>query len=216
MAGKFITLEGGEGAGKSTQAPRLAAHLERAGHTVCITREPGGAPGAEAIRELLVTGDPGRWDAAAETLLHYAARRSHLTDTIRPALARGEWVVCDRFADSTLAYQGYVGGVDKGLISEIHARVVGDLTPDLTLILDLPPETGLARAQARSQVRSQARGEAEDRYERMGLKFHRRLRAAFLEIAANEPERCMVVDAEGDMETVAARIKSAVEDRLEI
>lgn len=208
MAGKFITLEGGEGAGKSTQAPRLAAHLERAGHTVCITREPGGAPGAEAIRKLLVTGDPGRWDAATETLLHYAARRSHLTDTIRPALARGEWVVCDRFADSTLAYQGYVGGVDKGFISEIHARVAGDMTPDLTLILDLPPEAGLARAQAR--------GEGEDRYERMGLDFHQRLRAAFLEIAAKEPERCMVIDADGDMETVAARIKTAVGDRLEI
>ncbi len=212
MAGKFITLEGGEGTGKSTQVPRLAAHLERAGHTVCITREPGGAPGAEAIRELLVTGDPERWDAEAETLLHYAARRSHLTDTIRPALARGEWVVCDRFADSTLAYQGYVGGVDRGFISEIHARVAGDLTPDLTLILDLPAEAGLARA----QVRSQARGEGEDRYERMGLDFHRRLRAAFQEIAAKEPERCVVVDADGDMETVAARIKSAVEDRLEI
>ncbi len=208
MAGKFITLEGGEGAGKSTQVSRLAARLERAGHTVCITREPGGAPGAEAIRELLVTGDPERWDAATETLLHYAARRSHLTDTIRPALARGEWVVCDRFADSTLAYQGYVGGVDKGLISEIYAQVVGDLTPDLTLILDLPPEVGLARAQAR--------GEGEDRYERMGLNFHQRLRAAFLEIAAKEPERCMVVDADGDIETVAARIESAVEDRLEI
>ncbi len=208
MAGKFITLEGGEGAGKSTQAPRLAAHLERAGHTVCITREPGGSPGAEAIRELLVTGDPGRWDAEAETLLHYAARRSHLTDTIRPALARGEWVVCDRFADSTRAYQGYVGGMDKGFISEIHARVAGALTPDLTLILDLPPEAGLARAQAR--------GEGEDRYERMGLDFHRRLRAAFLEIAAGEPERCMVVDADGDMETVAERIKSAVEGRLEV
>ncbi len=208
MAGKFITLEGGEGAGKSTQAPRLAARLEKAGHTVCITREPGGAPGAEAIRELLVTGDPERWDAATETLLHYAARRSHLTDTIRPALARGEWVVCDRFADSTLAYQGYVGGVDKGFISEIYAQVVGDLTPDLTLVLDLPPEVGLARAQAR--------GEGEDRYERMGLNFHQRLRAAFLEIAAKEPERCMVVDADGDIETVAARIKSAVEDRLEI
>ena len=208
MAGKFITLEGGEGAGKSTQVSRLAARLERAGHTVCITREPGGAPGAEAIRELLVTGDPERWDAATETLLHYAARRSHLTDTIRPALARGEWVVCDRFADSTLAYQGYAGGVDKGFISEIYAQVAGDLTPDLTLILDLPPEVGLARAQAR--------GEGEDRYERMGLNFHQRLRAAFLEIAAKEPERCMVVDADGDIETVAARIKSAVEDRLEI
>ena len=157
---------------------------------MCITREPGGAPGAEAIRELLVTGDPGRWDAAAETLLHYAARRSHLTDTIRPALARGEWVVCDRFSDSTLAYQGYVGGVDMVFISEIHARVGGDLTPDLTLILDLPPEAGLARAQAR--------GEGEDRYERMGLNFHQRLRAAFLEIAAKEPERCMVVDAAGN------------------
>ena len=208
MAGKFVTLEGGEGAGKSTQVPRLAAHLERAGHTVCITREPGGSPGAEAIRELLVTGDPGRWDAATETLLHYAARRSHLTDTIRPALARGEWVVCDRFADSTLAYQGYVGGVDKGFISEIYTQVAGELTPDLTLFLDLPPEVGLARAQAR--------GEGEDRYERMGLNFHQRLRAAFLEIAAKEPERCMVIDADGDMETVAARIKSAVEDRLEI
>ncbi len=208
MAGKFITLEGGEGAGKSTQAPRLAAHLERAGHTVCITREPGGSPGAEAIRELLVTGDPGRWDAEAETLLHYAARRSHLTDTIRPALARGEWVVCDRFADSTRAYQGYVGGMDKDFISDIHARVAGALTPDLTLILDLPPEAGLARAQTR--------GEGEDRYERMGLDFHRRLRAAFLEIAAEEPERCMVVDADGDMETVAERIKSAVEGRLEV
>ena len=117
-------------------------------------------------------------------------------------------MVCDRFADSTRAYQGYVGGVDKGFISDIHARIVGDLTPDLTLILDLPPEAGLARAQAR--------GEGEDRYERMGLDFHQRLRAAFLEIAATEPERCMVVDADGDIETVAARVKSAVEDRLEI
>jgi dTMP kinase len=206
--GKFITFEGGEGGGKSTQARLLAERLRAHGLAVVLTREPGGAPGAEAIRKLLVEGDPDRWDATTEALLHYAARRAHLTQTVWPALKRGEWVVCDRFADSTMAYQGIAMGLGREAIEVLHALAVGDFIPDLTLVLDIPEDVGLARAGAR--------GGAEDRYERMGAAFHQTLRAAFRNIAAREPERCVLIDAEADIDAVAARVWETVAAALDI
>jgi len=179
--GRFITFEGGEGAGKSTQVRRLVERLDTAGIPALATREPGGAPGAEDIRRLLVSGDVARWDALTEALLHYAARRAHVKATIAPALAAGTWVVSDRFADSTMAYQGYGHGLGREAIDALHRLVVGDFAPDLTFILDLPVERGLARATAA------ARG--EDRYERMDHAFHERLREGFLDIAGREPMR---------------------------
>lgn len=212
QGGKFITLEGGEGAGKSTQVKRLAAALSARGINVVQTREPGGTPGAEDIRSLLVTGDPVRWDAMTETLLHYAARRAHVEKTVKPALARGAWVISDRFADSTMAYQGYAGSVGREAVAALHKLVLGDFAPDLTLVLDLPVETGLARAKARMSGSSQA----EDRYERMGLAFHESLRAAFHEIARREPERCRLVDAGGNPDQVAAALWQAVAARFNL
>lgn len=204
--GRFITFEGGEGAGKSTQLRLLAEALERAGIEVVTTREPGGSKGAEAIRALLVTGDVDRWDAETEALLHSAARRDHLVKTVWPALQRGAWVVCDRFADSTLAYQGYGHGLSKDFITGLTRLVLGDFTPDLTLILDLPVEEGLKRAGGR--------GGAEDRYERMGTAFHERLRQGFLDIARRDPDRCAVIDATQDVDGVHQAIVKAVKGRL--
>ncbi len=205
--GRFITLEGGEGGGKSTQA-RLLADFLSDNHVgeVVATREPGGAPGAEQIRALLVDGDPRRWDAMTEALLHFAARRDHLVNTILPALRRGAWVVCDRFADSTMAYQGYGHELGSDVIAKLYRLCVGALKPDLTLILDLPVAEGLARAAGRQG--------GEDRYERMDADFHRRLRDGFLEIARREPERCVVIDASGDVDSVRARIADTVRQRL--
>jgi dTMP kinase len=207
--GRFITLEGGEGAGKTTQIRLLAASLTAAGKQVLTTREPGGSPGAEAIRRLLVDGDTGRWDGVTELLLHYAARRDHLEKTVLPALARGDWVISDRFADSTMAYQGYGFGVDRATVAAVHRAAVGDTTPDLTLILDIPVEAGLARAGHRDGANG-----GSNRYERMDRAFHERLRQGFLDIAAREPERCAVIDAAGDAGTVARAIRAAVETRL--
>lgn len=204
--GRFITLEGGEGAGKSTQVKRLAAALKARGIEAVLTREPGGTPGAEAIRTLLVTGDPDRWDAMTETLLHYAARRAHVEKTVKPALARGAWVISDRFADSTMAYQGYAGSVGRETVAGLHKLVLGDFQPDLTLVLDLPVEAGLARAKARMQ----GQVAAEDRYERMGLAFHEALRNAFHDIAKAEPQRCVLIDANGNPDQVAAALWQAV------
>ena len=184
---RFITFEGGEGAGKSTQLKRLVAHLASAGREVVATREPGGSPGAESIRELVLNGAADRWSPVTETLLMYAARRDHVERVIRPALARGAWVVCDRFADSTRAYQGAAGGTDPGLIAAMETFILEDTRPDLTLIFDLPVEAGLARATARAG--------AELRFESKGLAFHERLRAGFLAIAQAEPKRCAVIDA---------------------
>jgi dTMP kinase len=203
--GRFITLEGGEGAGKSTQVRRLAAWLNERGIETVATREPGGSPGAEAIRALLVSGETDRWDAVTETMLHFAARRDHLRVTVLPALERGAWVISDRFADSTRAYQGIVQGAGNDVVERLYRLAVGDLRPDLTLVLDLPVATGLARAAERG---------GDNRYERMGAAFHERLRTAFLEIAVGEPDRCVVVDADADLEAVAARIAAAVEKRL--
>jgi dTMP kinase len=204
--GRFITLEGGEGGGKSTQARRLADVLESEAGEVLLTREPGGSPGAEQIRELLVDGEVHRWDAVTETFLHFAARRDHLVNTVQPALARGTWVISDRFADSTMAYQGYGHGVDRQAIAELYRICVGSLKPDLTLILDLPVEAGLARAAGR--------GGGEDRYERMDVAFHERLRQGFLEIAGRDPARCVVVDAARGEDEVHAQIIAAVRERM--
>jgi dTMP kinase len=205
--GRFISLEGGEGAGKSTQARRLAERLAD-GREAVLTREPGGSAGAEAIRGLLVEGEADRWSAVSETLLMYAARRDHIERLIEPALERGAWVICDRFLDSTRAYQGAAGGAPMALITALELDVVGAVTPDLTLILDMPVEAGLARAAGRAG--------GEGRFESKGHSFHTRLRQAFLDIAAREPERCAVLSAEGDLDTVAGRIWDVVTARLEI
>ena len=204
--GKFITLEGGEGAGKSTQAELLGGDLRQAGQPTLVTREPGGAPGAEDIRGLLVTGAVGRWDPLAEALLHCAARREHLTKTITPALDAGTWVVSDRFADSTMAYQGYGHGLGRQVVEGLSELVLGTFAPDLTLILDLAVDDGLGRATIVAGP--------EDRYERMGRDFHQRLRDGFLEIAGREPERCAVIDARGNVDEIQTAIRALVRQRL--
>jgi dTMP kinase len=204
--GRFITIEGGEGAGKSTLQRGLVAALGQAGIDALATREPGGAPGAEDIRKLLVEGAPERWDAVSEALLVVAARRCHVTGTIRPALAAGRWVVCDRFADSTAAYQGYAGGVALDDLGALHRLIAGGLAPDLTLILDLPVAIGLARAAARPG--------GETRFERKGRDFHERLRQGFLDIARREPARCAVIDAAAPPEQVLRAALAAVRERL--
>jgi len=206
LPGRFITFEGGEGAGKSTQLRLLAEHLRHRGVEAICTREPGGSEGAEQIRSLLVSGATGRWDGMTEALLHFAARRDHLRATVWPALASGRWVLCDRFADSTIAYQGYGHGLKSEHLHQLYRMAVGDFKPDLTIILDLPVTEGLARALGRGGV--------EDRYEKMDLGFHQRLRDGFLAIAANEPQRCAVVPATGDPNEISARIFSIIDERL--
>jgi dTMP kinase len=206
--GRFITFEGGEGAGKSTQLKRLAARLQAEGREVVATREPGGSPGAESIRELVLKGSADRWSPVTETLLMYAARRDHIERVIAPALERGAWVVCDRFGDSTRAYQGAAGGTDPELISALERHILGEVRPDLTLVFDLPVEEGLARAHARAG--------AEMRFESKGSAFHERLRAGFLEIARTEPERCAIIDATATMDAVEAAVWAAVQARLAV
>ena len=216
-SGYFITLEGGEGAGKSTQARLLRDRLAAGGREVVLTREPGGAPGAEAIRHLLVTGAADRWSPLAETLLFAAARDEHLRRTIRPALERGAIVICDRFADSTRAYQGVAGGVDPETVRSLEDVVLDGTRPDLTLILDIDPAEGLARAGARiAGDRSSGAGADENRFETKSLDFHAALRRAFLDIAAAEPDRCIIVDASGPAGDVAERIAAKVEERFRI
>jgi dTMP kinase len=202
--GFFITLEGGEGTGKSTQAMRLSDYLRKAGHDVVQTREPGGTPEAESLRDLLVHGQPGRWSVEAEALLNYAARDHHLNHLIRPALSRGSWVVCDRFMDSTRAYQCYAGGCSDELVDALEKAIVRDTRPNLTLIFDLEPSAGLARANGRTPG-------GGDRYERKGLPFHEKLRKGFAMIAAREPSRCKVIDAAQDADSVFAAVLKHVE-----
>lgn len=210
---RFITFEGGEGAGKTSQIRLLKEALSNSGILVVQTREPGGSPGAEDIRQLLVSGSVERWHPLSEVLLHYAARVEHVNKTILPALKVGKWVISDRFADSTTAYQGYGHGVDLNRLNDLHTACLGDFHPDLTLILDIPVEQGLDRARQRE---TSAEGKGEDRYERMELDFHHRLREGFLNIARQQPERCAVVDARSDIETIAAEIREIVTARLEI
>lgn len=202
-AARFITLEGGEGSGKSLQAQALAKALDARGVKVVLTREPGGTPGAEAIRTLLVTGDKDRWTPLSEALLFSAARADHLARKIRPALEAGHWVVCDRFADSTRAYQGAAHGLTADVIAKLEALTLAGTKPDLTLIIDVPVEIGLARAAAR--------GGHEARYEAFDTAFHERLRRAFLEIAGAEPERCQVIDGTKAPGAVTAQIMRVVE-----
>jgi dTMP kinase len=206
--GRFITLEGGEGAGKSVQARRLVARLRGLGLGVVLTREPGGSPGAEALREIILSGAAARFGPEGEALLFSAARIDHIDETIAPALKRGDWVVCDRFADSTRAYQGAAGNVDPALLASLERVAVGAWRPHLTLILDLPVSSGLARAASR-------RGADEaDRFEREGLAFHETLRQAFLAIAQAEPDRCAVIDAGAGEDEVAEAIWKVVSERL--
>jgi dTMP kinase len=203
--GRLITFEGGEGTGKSTQTGLLAAALGRARIPVRATREPGGSPAAERVRQLLLEGEREYWDAVSEALLLAAARHDHVVQTIAPALDEGVWVVSDRFCDSTLAYQGYGGGVALDQLAALQRFAIGDFAPDLTVILDLPVEVGLARASARS---------AADRFERLDRDFHERLRLGFQQIAADNPRRCVLIDASGDRPAVHRAVLEAVEHRL--
>jgi dTMP kinase len=200
--GRFITLEGGEGAGKSTQTRLLADALVELGLPVLRTREPGGAPGAEILRGLLLGGSID-WSAPAETLLHFAARAEHVAKTIRPALATGMWVVCDRFHDSTLAYQGYGQGADRGMIATL-ANLLG-IVPDATLVLDVSEPVAVAR--------QRQRGSDADRYESMDTAFHERVNAGFREIASNDPLRCTLIPADGTEVAVHAAIMAALRQR---
>ncbi|WP_396593318.1 dTMP kinase [Brevundimonas sp. R86498] len=204
--GRFITFEGGEGTGKSTQVGRLVERLSATGLEVVRTREPGGSPGAEAIRDLVVSGTADRWSPRTELLLMYASRSDHLERTIRPALEAGSWVVCDRFANSSRAYQGAGGGAAADLIETLDREIVGGDQPDLTLVFDLPVEVGLERALGR--------GAAETRFESKGLEFHRRLRDGFATIAMRYPERCRLIDATGTPDEVADRVWAAVQPVL--
>lgn len=206
--GRFVTFEGGEGAGKTTQVDLLVAALRRAGVRAEATREPGGSAGAEAIRRLLLEGESERWDAISEALLLVAARRDHLIRRLVPALEQGVWMVCDRFADSTLAYQGYGKGLPISQIEVLHRFALGDFAPDLTVILDLPVEIGLARAAGRHS--------ALDRFERLDREFHERLRQGFRRIAADHPERCVVIDAADTPEAVHRAVLAALRRRFAI
>jgi dTMP kinase len=208
--GPFVTFEGGEGAGKSTQIERLARRIAALGREVVTTREPGGSPKAEAIRDFILSGGAQAFGPLAETMLFAAARADHVALTIRPALARGAVVLCDRFADSTRVYQGALGAVGADTLAALEGIACGETRPDLTLIFDLPAELGLARA----QTRRLARAEAVDRFEAEDQAFHRNVRKAFLAIAHAEPERCVVVDAAGSADEVEAKAWAVLEDRF--
>lgn len=210
--GKFISFEGGEGAGKTTQADILRARLVKMGIDTLVTREPGGSPRAEEIRKVLLSGEAKQYGPLGEALLFNVARDSHLELTIRPALTRGRWVICDRFLDSTRAYQGAAGGVPIAVLNALERIVVGQTRPDLTLILDLPPEEGLRRVMERTQ----AGGDAADRFETMNLAFHQNLRREFLDIAEAEPWRCALIDARRPPDDVAIAVWRVVRERLEI
>jgi dTMP kinase len=208
LRGRFITFEGGEGSGKSTQIRKLAERLDAERLRAIVTREPGGSPGAEIIRHLVLSGMGKLLGPDAETLLFAAARDDHVRTVILPALNQGIWVLCDRFYDSTRAYQGRLGQVSPGVLNAMQRVTIGDLKPDLTVILDLPVEIGLQRAAAR-------RGSgAPDRFEAEDIKFHQDLRDAYRQIATEDPQRCVLIDASADPDTVAGRIWTALHDHL--
>jgi dTMP kinase len=206
--GRFITFEGGEGAGKSTQVRLLADRLTGSGIATVVTREPGGSPGAEIIRHLVLEGVGKALGANGEALLFAAARDDHVQRVIEPALAHGSWVLCDRFVDSTRVYQGKLGNADLSLIHAMERVTIGQLQPDLTIVLDVPAEVGLARAAARRG------GAAADRFEAEDVGFHRRLRDAFRQITIDDPSRCVLVAADADPREVAERVWAAVEKKL--
>jgi dTMP kinase len=208
MRGRFITFEGGEGTGKSTQAALLADRLKTLGIGVVLTREPGGSPGAEVIRHVVLSGAAQPFGAHAEAILFAAARDDHVRQVIRPALDAGHWVICDRFADSTRIYQGSLGNVDSRLINALERISVGNVRPDMTIILDVPAEIGLARAAKRS-------GAKADRFESEALDFHKKLRDAYRDLAEREPERCIVIDASQDAAAVSEAIWTSVLRRIE-
>lgn len=205
--GRFITFEGGEGVGKTTQINALAEYLRENGKTVITTREPGGTEGAEAIRAIVLEGSTDRWDAMTELLLIYAARRDHVMRVVIPAIARGDWVVCDRYADSSIVYQGVVRGLGAETVRRLHRLSLQNFWPDLTVLLDLDAAAGLQRAGERDQ-------HASYRFERMGADFHDKVRKAFLNLAKDDLRRFTVVDAAQDVDKVAADIQAAVTARL--
>lgn len=205
--GRFITLEGGEGAGKSTQIQVIKDYLQFRGNDVVVTREPGGTSEGQEIRNLLVSGDIDKWSPLSETLLILADRAAHLERVIRPSLAEGKYVVCDRFFDSTKAYQGVAGGLGLDVIHNLQQPVLGTTLPDVTLLLDIDPEKGLRRAQERG---------GELRFESKTLAYHRTLRNAFLDFAAQEPDRIFVIDADRDVEAVSADILAVLDERLNV
>lgn len=216
MAGKgiFITLEGGDGTGKSTQIRLLQQSLATAGIDVVTTREPGGTPQAERIRSLLLQRDSGDFDPLTEAMMMFAARREHLVHKIWPAMEKGQWVISDRFADSTRAFQGYGHGLDMGLIENLYTLVAGKFQPDLTFILDIDPETGLARSARQNATTTNANESTEDRFERMGLPFHARLRKGFLDIAGKFPDRCQLIDASQPVNVVHGRMLEVISRRF--
>ena len=205
--GKFITFEGGEGGGKSTQSTQLYAALKEKNIPATLTREPGGTDGAEAIRELLVKGDINRWDYITEMLLHLAARRDHVVKKIQPALNEGTWVLCDRFIDSTMAYQGYGHELGSTFIDMMHNLTHGSLRPDLTILLDIDPEKGIHRTETRH--------DDENRYEKMDKTFHTRLRDGFLAMAEQEKERFLVIDATKSIDAIHKQIMTSIQRMLE-
>jgi dTMP kinase len=209
MRGRFITFEGGEGTGKSVQASMLANRLRGLGLSVVLTREPGGSPGAEIIRHVILSGAAKPFGTHAEAILFAAARDDHIRHTIRPALERGRWVISDRFADSTRVYQGTLGNVDPKLIQGLERITIGDLRSDITFILDVPTAVGLARAQARRGA------EEADRFERESVEFHNKLRDAFRKLAQSEPERCVLIDATAPSATVAEQVWKVITERLD-
>jgi len=206
--GKFISFEGGEGSGKSTQIKKLAERLDAAKLRAIVTREPGGSPGAEIIRHLVLSGMGKLLGPEAETLLFAAARDDHVRAVIQPALSQGLWVLCDRFSDSTRVYQGRLGRVSPDVLNAMQRVTIGDLKPDLTIILDIPVEVGLQRAAIRRG------GGAPDRFEAENIKFHQDLRDAYRQIAAEDPQRCALIDANADADTVAARVWAALRNHL--
>ncbi len=206
--GRFITFEGGEGSGKSTQVNILAERLSRSGRAVFVTREPGGSPAAEEIREVLLSGQVAQFGPLAESVMFAVARADHIDNAIQGALQQGQWVICDRFIDSTRVYQGVTGGVPRGVINALEQLTVGALTPDVTFILDIPAEEGLARVEARAE------GQGLDRFESQELMTHERIRRGFLDIADEEPGRCIVVDASQPEAMVAEDVWETVLQRL--
>jgi len=210
----FITFEGGEGSGKTTQINRLSQTLSQIGYKVVTTREPGGTPEAEKIRDLIVQRDGGNWLPIAEVLLFFAARVTLVEKIIKPALAEDKIVICDRFTDSTTAYQGYGHGIDHHTIEQLSSITLGHFAPDVTIILDIDPKIGLERSDRRLAAEQFQVKQREDRYEQLDLEFHKRLRKGFLNIAKDEPDRCHVIDASKDIDAVSGQIADIIREKL--